>query len=80
MFDSASSLVVYQAAVLLEQERQQEMAKMGGPRSMPTVSPMRGIDPRAPLPPGVSMLPTQKQRVPPPPGEDNREVSRRQLY
>uniref|UniRef100_A0A673BB98 PSP proline-rich domain-containing protein n=1 Tax=Sphaeramia orbicularis TaxID=375764 RepID=A0A673BB98_9TELE len=32
-----------------------------------------GIDPRGPLPPGVSMLPTQKQRVPPPPGEDNRE-------
>ncbi|TKS93039.1 Splicing factor 3B subunit 2 [Collichthys lucidus] len=61
------------AAVLLEQERQQEMANMGGPRSMPTVTPMRGIDPRAPLPPGVSMLPTQKQRVPPPPGEDNRE-------
>lgn len=35
-----------------------------------------GLDPRAPLPPGVSMLPAQKQRVPPPPGEDNREVSR----
>lgn len=35
-----------------------------------------GLDPRAPLPPGVSMLPTQKQRVPPPPGEDNREVDR----
>uniref|UniRef100_A0AAX7TMB9 PSP proline-rich domain-containing protein n=1 Tax=Astatotilapia calliptera TaxID=8154 RepID=A0AAX7TMB9_ASTCA len=26
-----------------------------------------------PLPPGVSMLPVQKHRVPPPPGEDNRE-------
>ncbi|XP_051285052.1 splicing factor 3B subunit 2 isoform X2 [Dicentrarchus labrax] len=62
------------AAVMLEQERQQEMVNMGGPRSMPTVSVMRGIDPRAPLPPGVSMLPTQKQRVPPPPGEDNREA------
>ncbi|XP_044038885.1 splicing factor 3B subunit 2 isoform X2 [Siniperca chuatsi] len=62
------------AAVLLEQERQQEMAKMGGPRAMPSVSAMRGLDPRGPLPPGVSMLPTQKQRVPPPPGEDNREL------
>uniref|UniRef100_A0A7N8WSR3 Splicing factor 3b, subunit 2 n=1 Tax=Mastacembelus armatus TaxID=205130 RepID=A0A7N8WSR3_9TELE len=65
-----------QAAVLLEQERQQEMAKMQGPgsRPMPPVSTVRGLDPRGPLPPGVSMLPTQKQRVPPPPGEDNREV------
>ncbi|XP_070849798.1 splicing factor 3B subunit 2 [Chaetodon trifascialis] len=61
------------AAVLLEQERQQEMAKMGGSRAIPPVSTMRGLDPRAPLPPGVSMMPTQKQRVPPPPGEDNRE-------
>ncbi|XP_041636150.1 splicing factor 3B subunit 2 isoform X2 [Cheilinus undulatus] len=66
-----------QAAVLLEQERQQEMVKMQqapGARSMPTVSTIRGIDPRGPLPPGVSMLPVQKQRVPPPPGEDNREL------
>ncbi|XP_029382308.1 splicing factor 3B subunit 2 isoform X1 [Echeneis naucrates] len=64
------------AAVLLEQERQQEMAKMQGPgpRAMPPVSAVRGLDPRGPLPPGVSMLPTQKQRVPPPPGEDNREA------
>nr|XP_046235943.1 splicing factor 3B subunit 2 isoform X1 [Scatophagus argus] len=61
------------AAVLLEQERQQEMAKIGGARAMPPVSAVRGVDPRAPLPPGVSMLPTQKQRVPPPPGEDSRE-------
>ncbi|XP_028285477.1 splicing factor 3B subunit 2 isoform X2 [Parambassis ranga] len=60
------------AAVLLEQERQQEMAKMQ-PRPMPSVSAVAGLDPRGPLPPGVSMLPTQKQRVPPPPGEDNRE-------
>uniref|UniRef100_A0A3B4H7U8 Splicing factor 3b subunit 2 n=1 Tax=Pundamilia nyererei TaxID=303518 RepID=A0A3B4H7U8_9CICH len=42
------------AAVLLEQERQHEMAKMQ-PRSMPTVTAIR------------------KHRVPPPPGEDNRE-------
>uniref|UniRef100_A0A671VA96 Splicing factor 3b, subunit 2 n=1 Tax=Sparus aurata TaxID=8175 RepID=A0A671VA96_SPAAU len=28
---------------MLEQERQQEMAKMGGPRGMPTVSVMRGM-------------------------------------
>lgn len=34
-----------------------------------------GLDPRGPLPPGVSMLPIQKQRVPPPPGEDSREAS-----
>uniref|UniRef100_A0A8C4HBT0 Splicing factor 3b, subunit 2 n=1 Tax=Dicentrarchus labrax TaxID=13489 RepID=A0A8C4HBT0_DICLA len=32
-----SSFLVYQAAVMLEQERQQEMVNMGGPRSMPTV-------------------------------------------
>ncbi|XP_069374603.1 splicing factor 3B subunit 2 [Paralichthys olivaceus] len=63
------------AAVMLEQERQQEMTKMGpGPRAMPPISAMRGMDPRGPLPPGVSMMPTQKQRVPPPPGEDNREL------
>uniref|UniRef100_A0A671V9B5 Splicing factor 3b, subunit 2 n=1 Tax=Sparus aurata TaxID=8175 RepID=A0A671V9B5_SPAAU len=34
---------------------------------------LSGMDSRAPLPPGVSMMPTQKQRVPPPPGEDIRE-------
>uniref|UniRef100_A0A3Q1CBT1 PSP proline-rich domain-containing protein n=1 Tax=Amphiprion ocellaris TaxID=80972 RepID=A0A3Q1CBT1_AMPOC len=72
------------AAVLLEQERQQEIAKLQ-PRAMPPVSVVRGLsklshvnvsglDPRGPLPPGVTMLPTQKQRVPPPPGEDNRET------
>ncbi|XP_029943851.1 splicing factor 3B subunit 2 [Salarias fasciatus] len=61
------------AAVLLEQERQQEMAKMQ-PRSLPTATLIRGLDPRGPLPPGVTMLPTQKQRVPPPPGEDNRDL------
>uniref|UniRef100_A0A3Q0QR35 Splicing factor 3b, subunit 2 n=1 Tax=Amphilophus citrinellus TaxID=61819 RepID=A0A3Q0QR35_AMPCI len=74
------------AAVLLEQERQQEMAKMQ-PRSMPTVTPLRGLlviylnkllmlftaCVSGPLPPGVTMLPVQKQRVPPPPGEDSRE-------
>ncbi|KAM3857362.1 splicing factor 3B subunit 2 [Diretmus argenteus] len=78
------------AAVMLEHERQQEMAKMQpGPRvpdpssrppmmppmpSMPPISAIRGLDPRGPLPPGVSMMPTQRQRVPPPPGEDGREV------
>uniref|UniRef100_A0A096LSB9 Splicing factor 3b, subunit 2 n=1 Tax=Poecilia formosa TaxID=48698 RepID=A0A096LSB9_POEFO len=56
-----------QAAVMMEQERQQEMVKMQT-RSLPTV-----LDPRGPLPPGVTMLPPQKQRVPPPPGEDNKE-------
>lgn len=100
--------------MLLEQERQHEMAKMQ-PRSMPTVTPIRGEFKRVlnntkcyimnlkyiflisffllkrhilgvfcliiilcvlgPLPPGVSMLPVQKHRVPPPPGEDNREVN-----
>ncbi|XP_061566330.1 splicing factor 3B subunit 2 isoform X2 [Cololabis saira] len=60
------------AAVLLEQERQQEMAKMQpGPMNPIRVSV---LDPRGPLPPGVSILPPQKQRVPPPPGEDNREM------
>ncbi|XP_041842418.1 splicing factor 3B subunit 2 isoform X3 [Melanotaenia boesemani] len=57
------------AAVLLEQERQQEMATIpvGGVR-------VSLLDPRGPLPPGVTLLPSQKQRVPPPPGEDNREA------
>ncbi|XP_062300539.1 splicing factor 3B subunit 2 isoform X2 [Scomber scombrus] len=65
---------VYQAAVMMEQERQQEMAKMGPGRAMPPMSAMRGMDPRGPLPPGVTMMPSQKQRVPPPPGEDSREA------
>uniref|UniRef100_A0A8C2ZDH8 Splicing factor 3b, subunit 2 n=1 Tax=Cyclopterus lumpus TaxID=8103 RepID=A0A8C2ZDH8_CYCLU len=85
-----SFLLECQAAVLMEQERQQEMIKMHqgqGPRAMPPLGVMRGmlvmcfivcmiagLDPRGPLPPGVSMMPTLKQRVPPPPGEDNREV------
>lgn len=34
--------LVLQAAVLLEQERQQEMAKIGGPRIMPPIGPGRG--------------------------------------
>lgn len=34
-----------------------------------------GLDLRTPLPPGVSLLPNHKPRVPPPPGEDNRDVS-----
>ncbi|KAM4536663.1 splicing factor 3B subunit 2 [Odontesthes bonariensis] len=59
------------AAVLMEQERQQGMGKM--PSTLPTAIRVT-MDPRGPLPPGVSMLPTQKQRVPPPPGEDNREM------
>uniref|UniRef100_A0A3Q2UNX0 Splicing factor 3b, subunit 2 n=1 Tax=Fundulus heteroclitus TaxID=8078 RepID=A0A3Q2UNX0_FUNHE len=58
-----------QAAVMMEH---QEMAKMQT-RSMTSMGDIRGMDPRGPLPPGVSMLP-QKQRVPPPPGEDNKEV------
>ncbi|KAJ0006506.1 hypothetical protein NQD34_013779 [Periophthalmus magnuspinnatus] len=62
------------AAVLLEQERQQEMAKMQGGSSgltLPTASLIQG-----PLPPGL--IPNQKQRGPP--GDDreswqNEEVS-----
>ncbi|CAL8240306.1 unnamed protein product [Merluccius merluccius] len=76
------------AAVLLEHERQQQMAKIhAGPpgpemgarppmmSAMPPGNPMRGVcmDPRGPLPPGVNMMPSQRQRVPPPPGEDGRE-------
>ncbi|XP_030636702.1 splicing factor 3B subunit 2 [Chanos chanos] len=77
-----------QAAVLLEQERQQELAKMQpGPRApdtgsrpnllppIPPLNPMRAMTPSGPPPPGVSMVtqPSQRQRVPPPPGEDTRE-------
>lgn len=62
------------AAVLLEQERQHEMAKIGGPRLLPPLGPGRGLDLRTPLPPGVSLLPNHKPRVPPPPGEDNRDM------
>ncbi|XP_074518444.1 splicing factor 3B subunit 2 isoform X1 [Halichoeres trimaculatus] len=61
------------AAVMMEHERQQEMVNMQhgqpGARGMPTATAIRG-----PLPPGVTMMPVQKQRVPPPPGEDNREM------
>lgn len=32
------------------------------------------LDPHGPLPPGVTLLPSHKQKVPPPPGEDNRDV------
>ncbi|KAK7909937.1 hypothetical protein WMY93_014621 [Mugilogobius chulae] len=64
------------AAVLLEHERQQEMAKMqGGPGglTLPTASLIQG-----PLPPGL--IPNQKQRGPIHPGDDrepwqNDEVS-----
>lgn len=41
---------------------------------LPVTCPLVGMDPRGPLPPGVSIMPVQKQRVPPPPGEDSREV------
>lgn len=44
------------------------------PPGMPPLSSMRGVgvNPSGPPPPGVSMM--QRQRVPPPPGEDAREV------
>uniref|UniRef100_H3BY69 Splicing factor 3b, subunit 2 n=1 Tax=Tetraodon nigroviridis TaxID=99883 RepID=H3BY69_TETNG len=73
-------IAIQQAAVLLEQERQ-EMFDMVGPQGMvsaigekcPLLGSPSGMDPRAPLPPGVGMLPPQKLRIPPPPGEDARE-------
>ncbi|XP_010570858.1 PREDICTED: splicing factor 3B subunit 2 [Haliaeetus leucocephalus] len=71
------------AAVLLEQERQQEMAKLAPavPRPPPDVAPMGA---RAPLPPrgstpmgapisGVPMGAPRPRGPPPPPGEESRE-------
>uniref|UniRef100_A0A8C1X1H6 Splicing factor 3b, subunit 2 n=1 Tax=Cyprinus carpio TaxID=7962 RepID=A0A8C1X1H6_CYPCA len=79
-----------QAAVLLEHERQQELAKIQqgaapgtrgpelGPRPnlLPPIPPLRVGTQSGPAPPGVSMMPqsvNQRQKVPPPPGEDGRE-------
>uniref|UniRef100_A0A673NPR7 Splicing factor 3B subunit 2-like n=1 Tax=Sinocyclocheilus rhinocerous TaxID=307959 RepID=A0A673NPR7_9TELE len=79
-----------QAAVLLEHERQQELAKIQqgsapgtrgpelGPRPnlLPPIPPLRVGTLSGPAPPGVSMMPqsvNQRQKVPPPPGEDGRE-------
>ncbi|XP_056158043.1 splicing factor 3B subunit 2 isoform X2 [Lampris incognitus] len=45
-----------------------------GMSPLPPVNTVRGMDQRAPLPPGVTMMPSQRQRVPPPPGEDSRET------
>ncbi|KAL6118429.1 sf3b2 [Pungitius sinensis] len=72
--DDQLKMAQHRAAMVLQQEErakhqmmeQQEMVTMH-------MGAVRGMDPRGPLPPGVSMMPTQKQRVPPPPGEDNRE-------
>ncbi|XP_016347530.1 splicing factor 3B subunit 2 isoform X2 [Sinocyclocheilus anshuiensis] len=78
------------AAVLLEHERQQELAKIQqgaapgtrgpelGPRPnlLPPIPPLRVGTLSGPAPPGVSMMPqsvNQRQKVPPPPGEDGRE-------
>uniref|UniRef100_A0A671S1D5 Splicing factor 3B subunit 2-like n=1 Tax=Sinocyclocheilus anshuiensis TaxID=1608454 RepID=A0A671S1D5_9TELE len=78
------------AAVLLEHERQQELAKIQqgappgtrgpelGPRPnlLPPIPPLRVGTQGGPAPPGVSLLPqsaNQRQKVPPPPGEDARE-------
>ncbi|XP_016111188.1 splicing factor 3B subunit 2-like [Sinocyclocheilus grahami] len=78
------------AAVLLEHERQQELAKIQqgaapGPRGpelgprpnlLPPIPPLRVGTLSGPAPPGVSMMPqsvNQRQKVPPPPGEDGRE-------
>ncbi|CAB1351404.1 unnamed protein product [Coregonus sp. 'balchen'] len=61
------------AAVMLEHERQQELSKMqhGGPGPRMSDPGTGGMNPP---PPGMSMMHTQRQRVPPPPGEDAREV------
>ncbi|KTF93481.1 hypothetical protein cypCar_00038137, partial [Cyprinus carpio] len=78
------------AAVLLEHERQQELAKIQqgaapgtrgpelGPRPnlLPPIPPLRVGTQSGPAPPGVSMMTqsvNQRQKVPPPPGEDGRE-------
>ncbi|NP_001098747.1 splicing factor 3B subunit 2 [Danio rerio] len=76
-----------QAVVLLEHERQQELAKIQqgqpgargpdlGPRPnlLPPIPPLRvGIQSGLP-PPGLSLVAqNQRQKVPPPPGEDGRE-------
>ncbi|TRY83347.1 hypothetical protein DNTS_015068 [Danionella cerebrum] len=68
------------AAVLLEHERQQELAKIQpgprgpdlGPRAslLPPIPPLRVGAPGLPL---VSQSVNQLQKVPPPPGEDGRE-------
>ncbi|XP_067255927.1 splicing factor 3B subunit 2 [Chanodichthys erythropterus] len=79
------------AAVLLEHERQQELAKVQqgaapGPRGpelgprpnlLPPIPPLRVGTQGGPAPPGVSVVPqsaNQRQKVPPPPGEDAREA------
>ena len=36
-------------------------------------NPIKGMDPRGPLPPGVNMMSSQRQRLAPPPGEDGRK-------
>uniref|UniRef100_A0A8C1NSV6 Splicing factor 3b, subunit 2 n=1 Tax=Cyprinus carpio TaxID=7962 RepID=A0A8C1NSV6_CYPCA len=71
---------VSQAAVLLEHERQQELAKIQQGAAPGTRGPELGPRPNLlpPIPPlrGVSMMTqsvNQRQKVPPPPGEDGRE-------
>lgn len=71
-------------------QQQQGPGGPGGPRPgdpgsrppmMPNMPPgamrgmdPRGMDPRGPMPPGVNMMPNQRPRMPPPPGEDGRET------
>ncbi|XP_060756648.1 splicing factor 3B subunit 2-like [Neoarius graeffei] len=78
------------AAQLLEHERQQELVKLQqvgppgtrapeagpAPNLLPPIPPLRALITSGPPPPGVSMVPqsSQRQRVPPPPGEDAREA------
>ncbi|KAM8881421.1 splicing factor 3B subunit 2 [Synchiropus picturatus] len=65
------------AAVMLEQERQQEMVvgmhQGPGAQAISAATAMRILDSHGILPPGVTMLPPQKHRIPPPPGGDSQE-------
>ncbi|KAK1788053.1 hypothetical protein P4O66_016532 [Electrophorus voltai] len=77
------------ATQLLEHEWQQELAKMQqgplstwgpepgpGPNLLPRIPPLITLTPSGLFSAGVSMVPqaSQRQRVPPPPGEDAREM------
>ncbi|XP_061462759.1 splicing factor 3B subunit 2 [Rhineura floridana] len=69
---------VKQAAVLMEQERHQEMSKLAPsvPRAVPDMGPRPQGLPRGNPPVGLSIGPPgpRPRGPPPPPGEDSREV------
>uniref|UniRef100_A0A3Q3K1G5 SAP domain-containing protein n=1 Tax=Monopterus albus TaxID=43700 RepID=A0A3Q3K1G5_MONAL len=73
--DDQLKMAQQRAAMVLQQEERAKQVRVAGPVfSDSSCKLFAGLDPHGPLPPGVSMLPTQKQRVPPPPpGEDSRE-------